>query len=54
MVDGKNIPVYMPMSPDRSAGEIHSIDEVARGLAARGITHMDTPMLGSQPQAVSG
>jgi 3-hydroxyisobutyrate dehydrogenase len=28
--------------------------EVARGLAARGITHMDTPMLGSQPQAVSG
>jgi 3-hydroxyisobutyrate dehydrogenase-like beta-hydroxyacid dehydrogenase len=28
--------------------------EVAQGLAARGITHMDTPMLGSQPQAVSG
>jgi 3-hydroxyisobutyrate dehydrogenase-like beta-hydroxyacid dehydrogenase len=28
--------------------------EVAKGLAARGITHMDTPMLGSQPQAVSG
>jgi 3-hydroxyisobutyrate dehydrogenase-like beta-hydroxyacid dehydrogenase len=28
--------------------------EVARGLAAKGITHMDTPMLGSQPQAVSG
>ena len=28
--------------------------EVARGLAPRGITHMDTPMLGSQPQAVSG
>ena len=28
--------------------------EVAKGLGARGITHMDTPMLGSQPQAVSG
>ena len=28
--------------------------EVARALAARSITHMDTPMLGSQPQAVSG
>jgi 3-hydroxyisobutyrate dehydrogenase len=28
--------------------------EVHRGLAARGITHLDTPMLGSQPQAVSG
>lgn len=28
--------------------------EVARALAARQITHMDTPMLGSQPQAVSG
>ncbi len=28
--------------------------DVSRGLAAKGITHMDTPMLGSQPQAVSG
>ena len=28
--------------------------EVSKGLAAKGITHMDTPMLGSQPQAVSG
>ena len=28
--------------------------EVNRALAAKGITHMDTPMLGSQPQAVSG
>ena len=28
--------------------------EVAKAVAARGITHMDTPMLGSQPQAVSG
>ena len=28
--------------------------EVAAGLAGRGIVHMDTPMLGSQPQAVSG
>jgi 3-hydroxyisobutyrate dehydrogenase len=28
--------------------------EVAAGLKARGIVHMDTPMLGSQPQAVSG
>jgi 3-hydroxyisobutyrate dehydrogenase len=28
--------------------------DVSRTLAARGITHMDTPMLGSQPQAVSG
>src|SRR5215510_13627371 len=27
---------------------------VAAGLAQRGIVHMDTPMLGSQPQAVSG
>ena len=27
---------------------------VHRALAARGISHMDTPMLGSQPQAVSG
>lgn len=28
--------------------------EVAGGLARRSIVHMDTPMLGSQPQAVSG
>jgi 3-hydroxyisobutyrate dehydrogenase-like beta-hydroxyacid dehydrogenase len=28
--------------------------EVAGGLASRGITHLDTPMLGSQPQAVEG
>jgi 3-hydroxyisobutyrate dehydrogenase len=28
--------------------------EINRVLAGRGITHMDTPMLGSQPQAVSG
>jgi 3-hydroxyisobutyrate dehydrogenase len=28
--------------------------ELHRTLAARGITHLDTPMLGSQPQAVSG
>jgi 3-hydroxyisobutyrate dehydrogenase-like beta-hydroxyacid dehydrogenase len=28
--------------------------EIHRGLAARGISHLDTPMLGSQPQAVSG
>jgi len=28
--------------------------ELNRALAAHGITHMDTPMLGSQPQAVSG
>jgi 3-hydroxyisobutyrate dehydrogenase len=28
--------------------------ELNRALAARGITHLDTPMLGSQPQAVSG
>jgi 3-hydroxyisobutyrate dehydrogenase-like beta-hydroxyacid dehydrogenase len=28
--------------------------EVHRVLAARGITHLDTPMLGSQPQAVTG
>jgi 3-hydroxyisobutyrate dehydrogenase len=28
--------------------------DVAKGVAAKGITHMDTPMLGSQPQAVSG
>ncbi|HYE93896.1 MAG TPA: NAD(P)-dependent oxidoreductase, partial [Terriglobales bacterium] len=28
--------------------------EVAKGVAAKGISHMDTPMLGSQPQAVSG
>jgi 3-hydroxyisobutyrate dehydrogenase len=28
--------------------------EVATGLEARGVVHMDTPMLGSQPQAVSG
>ncbi len=28
--------------------------EIHRALAARGIAHMDTPMLGSQPQAVSG
>ena len=28
--------------------------EVSRALATKGITHMDTPMLGSQPQAVSG
>lgn len=28
--------------------------EVEAGLRARGIVHMDTPMLGSQPQAVSG
>jgi 3-hydroxyisobutyrate dehydrogenase-like beta-hydroxyacid dehydrogenase len=28
--------------------------EVHRVLAARGITHLDTPMLGSQPQAATG
>jgi len=28
--------------------------KVAAALKAKGITHMDTPMLGSQPQAVSG
>ncbi len=28
--------------------------EVHAALAAKGISHMDTPMLGSQPQAVSG
>ena len=28
--------------------------DVSRALAAKDITHMDTPMLGSQPQAVSG
>jgi 3-hydroxyisobutyrate dehydrogenase len=28
--------------------------EIHDALAARGIAHMDTPMLGSQPQAVSG
>jgi 3-hydroxyisobutyrate dehydrogenase len=28
--------------------------EVAAGAKTRGIVHMDTPMLGSQPQAVSG
>ena len=28
--------------------------EVHGALATRGITHLDTPMLGSQPQAVSG
>src|SRR5207302_468501 len=28
--------------------------EVAGGLARRSIVHMDTPMLGSQPQAISG
>jgi 3-hydroxyisobutyrate dehydrogenase len=28
--------------------------EIHGALAARGISHMDTPMLGSQPQAVSG
>jgi 3-hydroxyisobutyrate dehydrogenase len=28
--------------------------EVAAGMKARGVVHMDTPMLGSQPQAVSG
>jgi 3-hydroxyisobutyrate dehydrogenase-like beta-hydroxyacid dehydrogenase len=28
--------------------------EVSRALAAKDVTHMDTPMLGSQPQAVSG
>ncbi len=28
--------------------------EVAKAVAAKGIVHMDTPMLGSEPQAVSG
>jgi 3-hydroxyisobutyrate dehydrogenase len=28
--------------------------EVASAVAAKGVSHMDTPMLGSQPQAVSG
>jgi len=28
--------------------------EVSRALAAKGMVHMDTPMLGSQPQVVSG
>ena len=29
-------------------------EELGRALGARGIAHLDTPMLGSQPQAVSG
>ncbi|HZI12179.1 MAG TPA: hypothetical protein VE153_17480 [Myxococcus sp.] len=33
-VDGKKIPVFLPKKPDAKAGEIHSIDEVAKGLAA--------------------
>jgi 3-hydroxyisobutyrate dehydrogenase-like beta-hydroxyacid dehydrogenase len=28
--------------------------ELNRALASKGVTHLDTPMLGSQPQAVSG
>lgn len=28
--------------------------DVSRALAVKGITHMDTPMLGSEPQAISG
>jgi 3-hydroxyisobutyrate dehydrogenase len=28
--------------------------DVHRGLRAKGLSHMDTPMLGSQPQAVAG
>jgi len=28
--------------------------EISKALAAKSITHMDTPMLGSQPQAVTG
>src|SRR5207244_572995 len=28
--------------------------ELHRALASKGIVHMDTPMLGSQPQAISG
>ena len=28
--------------------------ELNRALAAKGVTHLDTPMLGSQPQAVTG
>lgn len=28
--------------------------EVGKALAQRGVIHMDTPMLGSQPQAISG
>ncbi len=28
--------------------------DLNRALAAKGVTHLDTPMLGSQPQAVSG
>ena len=35
------------VSPETSA-------ELNRALAAKGVTHLDTPMLGSQPQAVSG
>ena len=35
------------VSPEATEG-------LAKTLASKGITHMDTPMLGSQPQAVSG
>jgi 3-hydroxyisobutyrate dehydrogenase-like beta-hydroxyacid dehydrogenase len=35
------------VSPETTVG-------LAKTLASKGITHMDTPMLGSQPQAVSG
>lgn len=33
-IDGKKIPVFLPKKPDAKAGEIHGIDEVAKGLAA--------------------
>src|SRR6266853_954734 len=45
-------PVVYDASPPATAAA--GTLEVHRALLAKSITHMDTPMLGSQPQAVSG
>jgi 3-hydroxyisobutyrate dehydrogenase-like beta-hydroxyacid dehydrogenase len=42
------------VSCDCSTVSAEATRRVARALAERGVTHLDTPMLGSQPQAVSG
>jgi len=39
---------------DCSTVSPEATEALAKTLASKGITHMDTPMLGSQPQAVSG
>jgi len=39
---------------DASTVSASTTKEISKKLETKGVTHMDTPMLGSQPQAISG